>query len=349
MRIAIHQNHEIFHHSTAWDKEWIKYCDENKIEYDVVNGLDSNILETIRDYDALLWQICNYSLQDMLFARSVLSSAKNIGLKVFPDFKTSWHFDDKVAETYLLQSINAPIPESWIFYTYASAINYFKKDCNYPVVAKLRCGAGSSNVKLICNEKDGLKYAQKMFGEGYNAAPNVLFKTKSNIRSAKDFDTIMKRFRRIPDFVETLSKANEFPKEKGYVYLQEFIPNDGYDIKVVVVGNKLSFLIRNVRKGDFRASGGGSICYDKALITPKIREIAFDLSDRLGFQSMGYDFVVDSRDRTEKIVEISYGFSHTAQMELGGYWDREGVWYEEPLNAPKEILHNIITEIKDCL
>ena len=41
-----------------------------------------------------------------------------MGLKVFPDFNTSWHFDDKIAETYLLQSISAPIPQSYIFYNY---------------------------------------------------------------------------------------------------------------------------------------------------------------------------------------------------------------------------------------
>jgi glutathione synthase/RimK-type ligase-like ATP-grasp enzyme len=342
MKIAIHQNHEVFNHSTLWNKEWIEYCKQNKIEYGVVNCFDNNILEVLQEYDILLWHFNNYSLQDMLFARSILNSAQKMGLRVFPDFNTSWHFDDKVAETFLLNSVGAPIPKSWVFFTYKTAVSFFMNECNYPVVAKLRCGSGSNNVKLLKNNKDALKYARRMFGKGYRSAPSLLFKTKSNIRSSNNWETAIKRFKRIPDFIETLRNARKFPNEKGYIYLQEYVPNDGYDLKVVVVGDKLSFLARDVRKGDFRASGGGYINYDKALITSEIRKIAFDLSEKLGFQSMGYDFIIDKKDNTPKIVEISYGFSHTAQIGLGGYWNREDIWHEQPLNATIEILKMLL-------
>jgi len=346
MKIAIHQNHEIFNHSTSWDTEWINYCKDCRLEYGVVNCFDNNILKTLLNYDALLWHFSHYSLQEMLFARTILNSAKNLGLKVFPDFDTVWHFDDKIAETYLLKSINAPIPETWTFFTSKSALEFFDNECKFPVVAKLRCGSGSSNVKLLNNKNDAVSYTKKMFKDGYKSAPSILYKAKSNIKSSKDWKTMVNRFKRIPDFIESIRKAKKFPNEKGYVFIQEFIPNDGYDLKVVVVGDKLSFLARDVRKGDFRASGGGSINYDKTLITDEIKNISFGLSDKLGFQSMGYDFVVDKRDNTGKIVEVSYGFSHTAQMDLCGYWDKKGLWHDEPLNAPVEILKNIIEEIQ---
>ena len=42
-------------------------------------------------------------------------------------------------------------------------------------------------------------------------------------------------------------------------------------------------------------------------------------------------------------MEISYGFSHIAQMELGGYWDSEDVWYNEPLNAPIDVLEILLS------
>jgi|LSQX01.1.fsa_nt_gb glutathione synthase/RimK-type ligase-like ATP-grasp enzyme len=342
MRIAIHQNKEVFNHSTDWGPEWVSYCEANGIEYYVVNCFDHRILETVKGYDVLLWHFSNYSLQDMLFARTILSTVKDMGVKVFPDFNTSWHFDDKIAQMYLLQSIGAPIPRSWAFFTKSSAQSFFEHECSYPVVAKLRCGSGSSNVKLLSSKQDALRYTKKMFGSGVVASPNVLFKVKSNVKSASDWKTIQSRMRRIPDFIESIRKTRQFPKEKGYVYVQEFVPNDGYDLKVVVVGDKLSFLVRDVRKGDFRASGGGSIRYDKQFLTEEIRELAFALSDRLGFQSMGYDFVIDNRTETPMIVEISYGFSHTAQMDLGGYWDRNGVWHDQPLNAPHEVLRSML-------
>lgn len=342
MKIAIHQNLEIFNHSTTWDKAWIEYCEKNNIEYDVVNCFDTEILETLKGYDGLLWHFSNYSLQEMNFARSILNSAKNMGLKVFPDFNTSWHFDDKVAEMFCLQSVNAPIPKSWVFYTLDSSKKWLTSDCEYPIVAKLRCGSGSSNVKLLNNKVEAIKYVKKMFGNGFKASPSILYKTKSNIKSSKDWETIVKRFKRIPDFIETLKNANQFPHEKGYAYFQELVPNDGYDLKIVVVGDKLSFIVRDVRKGDFRASGGGSLYFDKSLVTKDIIQSAFEISDKLGFQCMGFDYVVDNELQIGKIVEISYGFSHTALLGAEGYWDREGEWYDKPLNAPEEVLINIL-------
>ncbi|MDF2943781.1 MAG: hypothetical protein K0S01_2639 [Herbinix sp.] len=342
MKIAIHHNYEIFTHSTTWDKPWEDFCKKNNIAYDIVNCFDANILEILKGYDCLLWHFSNYSLQEMLFARSILNSANYMGLKIFPDTNTSWHFDDKVAEMYFLQSVNAPIPKSWTFYTLKDSKEWINNICKYPIIAKLRCGSGSSNVRLLNNKIEAVNYAKKMFGNGFKTAPNVLFKTKSNIKSSKDWATIVKRFKRIPDFIETLKKANKFSNEKGYAYFQEFIPNQGFDLKIAVVGDKLSFIARDVRKGDFRASGGGSLYFDKALVTSDIIQSAFDISDKLGFQCMGYDYVVDTRDNEGKIVEISYGFSHTALLQAGGYWDRNGIWYDEPLNAPEEIIRNMI-------
>ena len=35
---------------------------------------------------------------------------------------------------------------------------------------------------------------------------------------------------------------------------------------------------------------------------------------------------------------MSYGFSHTAVLGMGGYFDKNGVWYDKPLNVPEEII-----------
>lgn len=342
MKVAIHQNKEIFHHSTNWNTSWIEYCAKNGIEYSVLNCFDNNIIEVLKGYDCLLWHFNNYSLQEMLFARGILYSAKNMGLKVFPDYPTSWHFDDKVAETYLLSSAGAPMPQFWVFYSMNDFMQWESMGCNYPIVAKLRCGSGSGNVTLLNNKRQAVSYAGRMFHHGLTTGPKVLLKTKSNIKSSRDFNTVLKRLKRIPDFLETINKSKEFPKEKGYVYLQEYIPNDGFDLKIAVIGDKLSFIARNVRSGDFRASGGGSLYFDKSLVSQDILQSAFHISDQIGFQCMGYDYVIDNRNKAGKIVEMSYGFSHSALMQAKGYWDREGNWHEEPLNAAEEVLKNLL-------
>jgi len=85
-----------------------------------------------------------------------------MGLKVFPDFSDSWHFDDKVAETYLLQSINAPIPKSTMIFRYDDCLKRVKEEkIKFPIIAKLRGGSGSHNVKKIHSKYELLRYGKK--------------------------------------------------------------------------------------------------------------------------------------------------------------------------------------------
>ena len=342
LKIAIHQNEKVYKHSNSWTHVWIDYCKKNELDYEVVDCYSLNILDKLKDFDVLLWHFGNYSHHDMLFARSILFSAKQLGLKVFPDFNTAWHFDDKIAEYYLLRSVNAPIPESWIFYTKQECIDWLRHSARYPIVAKLRSGSGSNNVKLIKSVSQGISYANRMFGKGYRNVPGLLFKAKSNIRSSRNWETFLKRYKRIPEFLKTQVNARKLPKEHGYAYFQEFIPNEGYDLKIAVIGDKLSYFARHVRKGDFRASGGADFYFDKSLVTPDIIKSAFETSQRLGFKCMGFDYVADNRNHRGKIIEISYGFSYAALLQAEGYWDVYGKWHNEPLNAPEEIIRNML-------
>lgn len=342
MKIAILTTSVEFIHTGSWLPAWKEYCIKNTIEYSVINPFKTDVTCSGNDFDVYLWHFGQYNYQEMLVARSILWSLKFKGKKIFPDFDDAWHFDDKLAESYLLQSAEAPIPNFKAFYTLESLREFTKINKEYPLVGKLRTGSGSHNVKLLRSMSELLRYGKRMLGRGYDASPSLFYKAKGNIQSSHNWATFVKRFKRIPEFLHTLKSAKSFSNERGYVYLQEFIPNDGYDIKVVVVGDKLSFIGREIRKGDFRASGGGSLFYDKSIISKNIIDSAFSTSDRLGFKCMGYDYVVDKRDGTGKIVEISYGFSHTALIDSGGYYDRTGAWHNEPLNAPEELLKNLL-------
>jgi glutathione synthase/RimK-type ligase-like ATP-grasp enzyme len=341
MKVAIHKDPNIKLHSAYWTTEWGNFCTNNTIDYQYVNCYDSNIIEQLKNFDVLLWHFSGYLFKDMLIAKDILFSAKKMGLKVFPDFDDCWHFDDKIAETYLLQSIDAPLPKSFMYYSLEDLKNALNI-LSFPIIAKLRNGSGSHNVKLIKDKSALEKYAQQMFSKGFNSSPSLLYKTSSNIKSSKSLKVFYNRAKRIPEFLKTLAAAKVFPNEKGYLYLQEFIPNNGFDLKVVVIGDKLSFIGRNIREGDFRASGGGDLFYDRKFITKNVIDSAFRTNDLLGFKCMGYDYVVNKETGEGIIIEISYGFSHEALLLAKGYFDRDGNWYEKPLNAPVEILNNLI-------
>ena len=341
MKIAIHQS-ELFNHSTGWENQWIDFCKEKDLDFEIIDCYDNDILNKIKEFDILLWHIQNYVLQDMLFARSILISVENLGIKIFPNNNTSWHYDDKVSQMYLLKSVNAPIPKHWFFSNKKTAKYWIRNNAEYPVIAKLKCGAGSHNVKLISSVSSGLKYVNKMFGIGMSPAPNILFKATSNFKSAKNWSTLIRRVKRIPDFVQSYTKGKRLPKEKDYCSFQEFIPNNGFDLKVYVLGDKVSFISRDTRKNDFRASGGGTIVYDKTRINDEILKSAFKVSDDLGFQCMGFDYVVDKETNEGKIIEMCFGFNHNALLEMNGYWDRELIWHNKPLNAPIEVIKNLM-------
>ena len=100
---------------------------------------------------------------DLLEARNILRVAERMRIKVFPNQNTIWHFDDKVAEMYAFQSINAPMPDSWVYYSLEDTIQYLKKKASFPLVAKLRCGSGASNVKLLKSESDAISMQSVCF------------------------------------------------------------------------------------------------------------------------------------------------------------------------------------------
>ena len=341
-KIAIHENRKLFDHSTLWGPVWRDHCEANGIAYEMVDGYGEEFMERMEEFGVLLWHMSNYVHQDVKYARSVLYAAKRRGLKIFPDFGDAWHFDDKVAEACALRSVGAPTPRNWAFFTEEAALEWIGRDAQYPLVSKLASGSGAHNVKLVHHAGEARKHAKRMFRKGYSPAPGIAFKASSQWKSAKTWADVKRRLARLPEFLRTKASARRFPRETDYVYFQEYVPTDGYDLKIVVVGDKLSYFCRPNRPGDFRASGGGHFYYDRELVGADIRDSAFRTSDELGCQCMGYDYVVDRRSGRGLIVEMCFGFSHAAVLGAGGYFDRKGVWHEQPLNAPAEILVNLV-------
>ena len=108
MKIAIH------HHPGSFSNRWIKYCDENGIAYKIVDCYKYDIIQQLSECDALMWHFYHASPKDCLFAKQLLYSVQTLGKKVFPDFNTVWHFDDKVGQKYLLELILAVLNSAFL-------------------------------------------------------------------------------------------------------------------------------------------------------------------------------------------------------------------------------------------
>lgn len=334
MKIAIHKS------KWGFSPDWIRYCQEKGIPHKIVNCYDSDIIQQLEDCEVLLWHHHHSLAKDKTFAKGLLFALEQAGKKVFPEFNSGWHFDDKVAQKYLLEAIQAPYVSTDVFYDRKSALFYVQNN-TFPKVFKLKGGAGSSNVKLIKDKGEAIKLINRAFGKGFTSYDGV-GDMKENLRKywlrkASKTD-VFKSFRRL--FVGTeFSKIHQ--REKGYVLFQEFLPNNDHDIRVVVIGQRAFALKRLVRKGDFRASGSGFIEYKKNLIDERCVEIAFEVSEKLGASCLAYDFVYDS-SKKPLIVEINYGFAHEAYFNCPGYWDKNLNWHEGKFNSANWIVELFI-------
>lgn len=339
LKIAIHNV------KGSFSDRWILYCKNNKIEYKLINSYDSDILNQLYDCSHFLWHFHHNKLKDKLFAKQLLYSIENLGIKVFPNFNTAWHFDDKIGQKYLLESIGAPLVKSYIFYDKISALEWVRTT-NYPVVFKLRGGAGSANVKLIKTKSQAIGIITKAFSKGFDGIPR-LNRMKENWLKFKKYKTFIY-------FRETLAgmKNYIFPTnkqklenivEKGYLYVQDFLPNNNHDIRIIVIGDRAFGLKRMVRENDFRASGSNMILYGKNDIDKRCVKIAFDTNKKLKSQSIAYDFVFDQNNEP-KIVEISYAYAIEAYDSCEGYWDINLKWFPGNFNPQYWMIRNLIEE-----
>ena len=332
-------------HSSAWGQVWIDYCSEKNLIHELIDWRSFGAFNKLASYDIVLWHYSHYSSEEMLFAPSILTALKASGCRVFPDLADSSHFDDKVAQAYLLKALGLETPTNYSLHSQAAVNDWILNKREFPVVAKLRTGSGSNNVVLLSSEKDLRKYSSKMFSKGMKSTPNTLFKLKSNLKSTNSINVFISRLKRVPEFLFSRRSAKSLPKEKGYVYLQEFIDNVNYDLKIAIVGDRLSFVARGTRPGEFRASGGGTLFYDKNLLDRSMVEAAFQAYDALQSDCTGLDMIKDPRTNKPVILEVSYGFSHEAQLGAEGYYDRNFIWHDEPFNPPRALLEYIIKEI----
>ena len=297
----------------------------NKVESVRMDSSDSNFLDKLKDIQFFIFRWSQYDDYHQQ-AKTILPIVENIyKIKCFPDQNTCWHYDDKIRQYYLLKSHGFPVVDSYIFWDYRKALEWLK-EARFPVVFKLRGGAGSSNVILVDSLKSGKKLVKNIFNKGIR---NQKIKSANAIQ--KQYFNPIKKIRRLGgDILRKLKKEdpNKFWQlHKNYVYFQKYLPGNKYDTRITTIRNRAFGFIRYVRPGDFRASGSGLLNYDIEKIDKRCIKIALDISKKLKFQSMAYDFIFDSNGNPQ-ICEISYNYLDKPVFDCSGYWDENIEWQE---------------------
>lgn len=333
-RVAIHANQ-----GTSSNK-WILYCQRHHIPYKIVNCYQNDIIGQLKDCSALLWHYHHTSIKDRLFAKELLFALEQSGMQVFPNFNTAWFFDDKLGQKYLLESVGAPLANSYVFYTKKQALTW-AKNAAFPKVFKLRCGAGSSNVRLVGSSGHARRLIRKAFGPGFQPV-NRWYRLLEGIRN----------YRHSPRGVRMLVHglyraavpmryARRRERERGYVYFQDFIPGNDSDMRVIIVGKKAFVAKRMVRHKDFRASGSGVFNFNREIVNTQAIQIAFETVSKLQAQCLAFDFVFNE-NKQPLILEMSYGFCSTYD-QCQGYWTPELKWVDKNYSPQELMIETILS------
>lgn len=334
----------IHHREGSFSDRWIAHCAQQGIPYKVVNCLDSDIMKQLSSSSALLWHWSHGDPREQLVAHSVITAAEAMGVKVFPGSSTCWYFDDKIAQKYLLEAIKAPLVPTYVFYDLEETLLWIDR-ASFPKVFKLRKGANSNNVRLVRSAIEARALARRAFSSGFSPVPHYGKDAPTRYRLAKRRGDLWNVVKRIPKVLTTIrNKKRMMGREKGYAYFQDFIPNNDFDTRVTVIGDRAFAFTRKVRPGDFRASGSGDRIYDTGRINKKCVEIAFDVTGKVRSQSMAFDFVLGEQQQP-LILEVSYAYIPRVVYSCPGYWDSRLNWHEGHFWPQDAILLDLLSDL----
>lgn len=250
---------------------------------------------------------------------------KVLMIPVFPNYQTTWHHDDKIRQYFLLKPQNFPIIDSWIFWEKPQAIQWLKNGAIYPLVFKLKSSAGSQDVVLVRNFYLAKRITKRVFGKGIlpGHVPGNLSLRIKDFKWRRFIEVILKKLYR---FYKGRDINLQWHREKNYVLFQKYLINNEYDTRITIIGERAFAFRRFNRKNDFRSSGSGLIDYEMDKIEKVFIRLAFEISVRLGFQSMAYDFLWDE-NHNPALCEISYTYVDKAVYNCPGYWDIDLNWH----------------------
>lgn len=298
----------------SFSSRWAERAVETGVNVRTVNVYAQDFFERLAGCDGFMWRF-GYSPNPRLFAKKLLAAIEHgLGIAVFPSFETAWHFEDKIAQSYLLRAAGLPTPATWVFWDRMAALD-FCRSTTYPLVLKLSFGYQSGNVCLLNSFDDAAYWIGRLFGAGVTGLRPRAPGWRHALQRARG---TLRHLRGAPPY-EDLDCCE---LQHGYFYVQEFLPGNAYDIRVTVIGSRAFAFRRFNRPGDFRASGSGRIDWDPQHIDEESIRLAFRVARHLRTQSLGVDLLQHGGQKV--LTEISYTYASWAVRDCPGHWVMQG-------------------------
>ncbi len=320
----------------SFSKRWLEQAVRQGHDVRMVDVYKPDFFEQLADCDGLMWWFAHLPLPRNFAKRLMPAVEHGLGIPVFPNWKTCWHFDDKIAQSYLLQAAGIPTPQTWVFWRRKDALS-FCRTARYPLVLKLASGIVSENVRLLHNFREAENWIKRLFGSGV-----VALEPPRGPRAV---------YRRLRPLV-TGQQPYRTDLQRGYLLLQEFLPGNAFDTRVSVIGKRAFAFRRFNRPDDFRASGSGLRDSDPSKIDLSVVRLAFRAAQALQTQSIAVDGLL--RDGENVLAEISYYYEGwVLYEECLGHWELQGEpetgdlhWVEGQTRPEDAILDDFLASLK---
>lgn len=312
LRIAVGRDRGGWHERFAQALE-AKKAAGCPIDYEIVNIENHDWIEQIASFDSLIWNPGYMGVRSAsFFKEKIYFVERHLKKQATPNFETIWHFESKVAQSYLFELCGIPLPATKVSFDYQNASREAKR-LELPLVFKESYGASSSNVRLVRDAKLLDQILQRQF-------------CQANWDSAKaKYSSTIQRLAMsmfTPWFWAKIWQRVAGDERVGYTYFQEFVSGNEADLRITAIGNRFAYgFWRKNRPHDFRASGSGRIDFNTPIPEEPIR-YCLRLNSQLGFDSMAYDVLF--REDGFVITEMSYSYLDRVPYQSGRYYVLEG-------------------------
>lgn len=296
---------------------WLRYerfCKNNDIPYGFFDITRSNWMSEAKKYDIFICHTeSNPAYQEMI--ESKIYILENLmGKFCFPSYHEVWQYENKNRANYLYKHYDLPTIPTYVTQNKEEAFDLIDK-VGYPFITKTTIGAGSSGVRKIKTRSEAVKMINSIFCHN------------------------------------GLKTQYPYQRQKDYLYVQKFIDDATFDLRIMLVGNMAFGYYRYPNKGDFRASGAGNT--EKKAIPEEALRLAIDVRDKLKSRQMGVDLLYSKKQNEYLIIETSL-FNQIDTPEqlvidgVPGYYDisdKDNIRFKEGKYWVQELLlKNIIIE-----
>lgn len=269
---------------------WLRYerfCINNNIPYEFYDITRSDWIEEAKRFDIIVCHILSTPSFKEMMESKIYILENYLGIFCFPSYHEIWQYEEKTRAYFLYKLFDIPVIPTVLTHNKMEALKLIE-NTDYPFITKTAIGSGSSGVKKIDSRKNARKIINKIFS--------------------------------------TKGRESQFPDkpQKNYFYLQKFIDDATFDLRIMLIGNMAFGYYRYPNKGDFRASGAGNTV--KKAIPEDALKLAVEIRNKLKSRQIGIDLLYSDKEKQYFVIETSLFNQVDTPMQLvidgiPGYYD----------------------------